>query len=212
MRIWGWRMMMRVSHQAQYRYRFNVRSVMRSSAVLALAGMMLLPSATKSQGMVEAQTNSALSAFYGFCLNSGFVAKDVSVLAERFGWKKVPGSEMDIYTPKTEANYLFYDGYIILTPDDPPLPTLAFAGERFDEGEKVEYCSLFFQDVLSEKFVDGLKGDAPANKISDQKIIGQRNRFYEIADFPRGIVLIESEVRSERGLRASFIHRAGSKK
>lgn len=169
------------------------------------AAFLALSSPVNADGMVEHQTNAALSAFYGLCLNKEFDANAVSELSERLSWEQISEEEMWAFIPRTEAEYEFFDGYILLSPDDPPVPMLAFAGLSIQETEPVHHCALFFRDVLASEFTTAFVEDTSARLVSDDGPIGAVTRFYQVPDFPKSLVLLESEKRNERGLLANFL-------
>ena len=155
-----------------------------------------------AQEYVEHQTNVALSAFYGFCLNDMFDLKGVSEMASRMGWEKISASGLLPFIPQIEAEILEYDGYILTSPDDPPVPMAAFVGVSKDPDGLTEHCSLFFKDVLPDEFVPAFFEDTNAELVfENSKIAGSAN-FYTVPEFPNDFVLLETQTRG-RGVRAS---------
>lgn len=154
---------------------------------------------------VENQTNTALSALYGLCLNDQFDANGMRILAGQMGWETVEPEMVQTLNPTPQIEFDFLEGYIIPAPGDPPLPALAFVGASSEAHGVVEYCSWFFDDVPSEEFVSGLVCDADAEVVSDESRIGDRVRFFRIPDLPDHMVMVQVENRNPRGLRVTTI-------
>ncbi len=216
MRIWGWRMtdFCEVRDGCEHpsygvlghRYHVGILSVwgrcVFTSCALLFSGVV-----SKAEQLVEHQTNAALSAFYGFCLTDEFDATKVASFAKNLGWGRIPENQMRHLVPKTEVEYQFFDGYVFLSPDDPPVPMAVFSGLEVAGNEEVHHCSFFFRDVHVNEFTSGFIEDSGATFLSDDGPIGAIAEFYQLAEFPKSLVLIESEKRNTRGLRASFLLR-----
>ncbi|MEJ6390269.1 hypothetical protein [Gymnodinialimonas ulvae] len=154
---------------------------------------------------VENQTNTALSALYGLCLNDQFDATGMRNLAEQMRWESVDPEMVQTLNPTPQIEFDFLDGYIIPAPGDPPLPALAFVGASSEAHGVVEYCSWFFDDVPSEEFVTSFICDSDAEMVSDETRIGDRVRFFSIPDLPDHMVMVQVENRNSRGLRVTTI-------
>jgi hypothetical protein len=165
----------------------------------------LLPSVTRAQDSFENQTNTALNALYGLCLNNEFDAYRVNRLADAMGWEALDESLIEFMIPTSEINYDFYVGYQILAPGDPPLPAFAFAGLSQEDHGEVEYCSLFFGDVLVDEFVSGLQQDTHADLLTQETRYADEVTFFTVPDLPDVIVWLHRENRSDRGLRVTAI-------
>jgi len=189
------------------RFGVGITSVLRRYSIGA-CGRWLLVCATASGGSasaletVEHQTNAALSAFYGFCLTEFFNREDVGSLATRFGWEEIPENELELFIPQIEAEVLEYKGYILSSPDDPPVPMAAFVGLSKDPDGFTEHCSVFFKDVLPDEFVPSFVEDTSSELVLENTQASGNANFYSIPEFPNDFILIETQKRG-RGVRAS---------
>lgn len=184
-----------------------IQSVLMAATAI-LSATHFCAAETQSE-FVEHQTNASLNAFYGVCLNEAFVAVEMDGLAKRLGWQFISKNELEIFIPKIEAPFEFYRGYLFLSPDNPPVPIAVFAGLSDMETNPVEHCSMFMRNVLVAEFVAAFVDDTEATVVSKETKIGAVNTFYEIDDFPGSLVLLESEVRNDRGLRITFLKLGG---
>lgn len=184
------------------------RIVSRSIAISLLLWSVLAFSADEgsAEEFVEHQTNAALGAFFGVCLNTGFALSRVEELADRLDWKEIKAPELAVFVPDVEAEFLDYFGYALLTPDEPPLPVAAFFGISADPDGKTHHCSMVFKDVLPSEFVEAFVQDTGAQLVDSSGGYAGKFEFYSVVDFPNDLVLIETQPR-QRGLRITRLMR-----
>ncbi|MEQ8166670.1 MAG: hypothetical protein RIC93_11415 [Alphaproteobacteria bacterium] len=174
--------------------------------MLLWSGLAVSANRVSAEELVEHQTNAALGAFFGVCLNTGFELSRVEELAERLDWKKIEAPELEIFVPDVEAEFLDYFGYALLTPDEPPLPVAAFFGTSADPDGKTQHCSMVFKDVLPSEFIEAFVQDTEARLVDSSGGYAGEFEFYSVADFPNDLVLIETQPR-QRGLRITRLIR-----
>ncbi|WP_299677862.1 hypothetical protein [uncultured Roseobacter sp.] len=183
-----------------HRFCVGITSVLRRCVAVGVVTLCSYPALAEE--LVENQTNSALSAFYGFCLNEMFDLDQVSELATRFGWEVIPNEELQVFVPQIEAEVTDYSGYLALTPDEPPLPIAVFVGQSVDPDGLTYHCSIFFRDVLPDEFLTAFIADTQAIYVGGEQKAAGWVAFYAVPEFRGDFILIESQTRG-RGLRAT---------